>query len=118
MVLDDVSDDSVCIKVPAPALSSGIFAEHNLHIANVVAMPERLEHEVRETQHGKILDQFLPCVDKTISISHTLNMSWKVTFAHRGSDQCDRFHPRSTRSIKPGLVLGCSPNHDRMASPR
>lgn len=51
VVLDDVTDDAVTIKVAAAALRPEVFAEDHLDVPNVLPAPQRLEHQVGEPQH-------------------------------------------------------------------
>ncbi len=51
VVLDDVSDDAVLVKIAAAALCAKVFAEDDLDIADKVPAPQRLEHQVGKSQH-------------------------------------------------------------------
>ena len=56
------TNDTILIEMSAPPLSAERLREHNLHILNVLPIPQRLEHEVREAEHCEIVYQFLPKV--------------------------------------------------------
>ena len=51
MVLDDVPDDAVLVKVPAAPLRAKVLAEDDLHVPDILPAPERLEHQVGKSQH-------------------------------------------------------------------
>ena len=51
VVLDDVADDAVLVEVAAAALRAEVLAEDDLHVADVLPAPQRLEHQIREAQH-------------------------------------------------------------------
>ena len=51
MILDDISDDAILIKVAASALCAKVFTENDLHIPDEGSAPQRLEHQVSEAQH-------------------------------------------------------------------
>mmetsp|Transcript_8867 Transcript_8867/g.21925 ORF Transcript_8867/g.21925 Transcript_8867/m.21925 type:complete len:358 (-) Transcript_8867:2504-3577(-) len=59
VVLDDVADDAVLVKVAATPLGAKVLTENDLHVADVLARPQRLKHEVGEAQHRQVLDQLL-----------------------------------------------------------
>lgn len=51
MVLDDISDDAVLIKVAAPPFCAEVFAEDDLHIPDEGAAPKGLKDQVGKAQH-------------------------------------------------------------------
>lgn len=51
MVLDDISDDAILIKVAAPALCAEVFTENDLYIPDEAAAPQGLKYEVGKSQH-------------------------------------------------------------------
>ena len=53
----------------AAALSAEVFGEDDLHIADELAVPQRLEDQVGEAQHRQVLDQLLAQV--VINAAHT-----------------------------------------------
>ena len=59
MVLDDVADDAVLVKVPAPALRAEGLLEDDLHVRDVVPVPQRRQKAVREPHHHQVLRQLL-----------------------------------------------------------
>mmetsp|Transcript_13518 Transcript_13518/g.22103 ORF Transcript_13518/g.22103 Transcript_13518/m.22103 type:complete len:236 (+) Transcript_13518:548-1255(+) len=59
MVLDDITHDAVLVEVPASPLRAEVLGEVNLHVADVLAIPQGLEHDVAEAQHGEVLDELL-----------------------------------------------------------
>lgn len=50
MVLDDISDDAVLIKVAASALGAKVFTENDLHIPDEAAAPQGLKYQVGKSQ--------------------------------------------------------------------
>ena len=54
------ANDTVLIEISAPPLGAERLRKHNLHILNVLPIPQRLEHQVREAEHCEIVNQFLP----------------------------------------------------------
>jgi len=59
VVLHDVANDAVVVKVPAAALGAKVLGEANLHVADVRPGPEGLEHDVAEAEDGDVLDELL-----------------------------------------------------------
>lgn len=51
VVLDDVTDDAVLVKVAPSPLRAEVFTENHLHVADVLPAPQRLKHQVGESQH-------------------------------------------------------------------
>lgn len=51
MILDDIADDTILVKISTTALSSEVFAEYDLDIADVLPAPQRFKHEVRKPKH-------------------------------------------------------------------
>lgn len=56
VVLNDIPDDAILIKVAASAFRAKIFAEDDLHITDEGATPERLKHQIGKAQHLQIHD--------------------------------------------------------------
>ena len=50
VVLDDVSDDAILVKVAAPPLCAKVLAENDLHIPDEAAAPQGLKYEVGKPQ--------------------------------------------------------------------
>ena len=50
MVLDDISDDAVLIKVAASAFCAKVFAEDDLYVPDEAAAPQGLEYQVGKSQ--------------------------------------------------------------------
>ena len=50
VILDDISDDAVLIKVSAPPFSAKVFTENDLHVANVLPTPKGLKYEIGKSQ--------------------------------------------------------------------
>mmetsp|Transcript_4173 Transcript_4173/g.15289 ORF Transcript_4173/g.15289 Transcript_4173/m.15289 type:complete len:394 (-) Transcript_4173:383-1564(-) len=59
VILHDIANDAVMVKVSTSALGAKIFAKVDLHVTDVVAIPQRLEHDVGKSQHGEIFNQLL-----------------------------------------------------------
>ena len=51
MVLDDITDDAVLVKVAAAPLCAKVLTEDDLHIADKAAVPQRLKDQVGKAQH-------------------------------------------------------------------
>lgn len=51
MVLNDVTDDAILVKVAAAALCAKVFTEDDLHIADEGPAPQGLKDEVSKPQH-------------------------------------------------------------------
>ena len=50
VVLDDISDDAILIKVAAPALCAKVFTENDLYIPDEAAAPQGLKYQVGKSQ--------------------------------------------------------------------
>ena len=50
MILDDISDDAILVKIAAPALCAKVFAEDDLYIPDEAAAPQRLKYQIGEPQ--------------------------------------------------------------------
>ena len=59
VVLDDVPDDAVRVKVAPPPFGAKVFGKDDLHVANVLAGPQGLKHQVGKAQDGQVLDELL-----------------------------------------------------------
>lgn len=57
MVLDDIPNDAILVKVPHAPIRPEILAENDLHVADKVAAPQRLKDEVGKAQHCQIFDE-------------------------------------------------------------
>lgn len=51
MVLDDIADDAILVKVASPSFCAKVFAEDDLHVPDVLPGPERLKYQICEAQH-------------------------------------------------------------------
>ena len=51
MILDDISDNSVMIKVPTTAFGAKILREDDLNALDVLPRPERLKDQIRKPQY-------------------------------------------------------------------
>jgi hypothetical protein len=60
MVLYDVPDDAIAVKVTTTALGAEILLEGDLHIAYVMPIPPCSKNGVGPPQHEKILQQESP----------------------------------------------------------
>jgi len=60
MVLYDVPDDAVAVKITTTALGAEILLEGDLHIAYVMPIPPGSKNGVGPPQHEKILQQESP----------------------------------------------------------
>mmetsp|Transcript_17395 Transcript_17395/g.52121 ORF Transcript_17395/g.52121 Transcript_17395/m.52121 type:complete len:381 (-) Transcript_17395:766-1908(-) len=60
VVLDDVTDDAILVKVPAAPLCAEILTEDDLHVPDIFPVPERLKEQVGKPQDREVLDQLLP----------------------------------------------------------
>mmetsp|Transcript_5526 Transcript_5526/g.9576 ORF Transcript_5526/g.9576 Transcript_5526/m.9576 type:complete len:218 (+) Transcript_5526:1206-1859(+) len=59
VVLDDVADDPVLVEVPSPPVRPKVLLEDDLDRLDILAAPQRLEHQVGEAQHDQVLHQLL-----------------------------------------------------------
>ena len=50
MVLYDVPDDAVLIKVSPTPLSAEVFAENDLDVSDVLSAPQGLKHQICKSQ--------------------------------------------------------------------
>lgn len=51
MVLDDISDDAILVKVSASPLCAKVFAEDDLYIPDEAAAPQGLKDQVGKPQN-------------------------------------------------------------------
>jgi len=51
MVLDDITDDAILVKVAATPLCAKVLTEDDLHVADEAAIPQWLKDQVGEPQH-------------------------------------------------------------------
>ena len=58
MVLNDVARDAGGIEIAAALLDADRLRDRELHVVNVLTIPERLENAVRESQHEQVLNGF------------------------------------------------------------
>ena len=81
MVLNDISDDAILIKVSAPPFRAEVFAEDDLHIADEGAAPKGLEDQVGKPQHlqtgSQTVGKLLPS-DLTMSDVHHILLGWRM----------------------------------------
>ena len=68
MILDDISDDAILIKVAASALCAKVFTENDLHISDEGSAPQRLKHQVSKAQH-----LHKPCQQVVTAVAGTNN---------------------------------------------
>ncbi len=59
MVLDDVARRADAVVVPGPAADADVLGHGDLHVVDVVGVPDRFEHLVREPQRQEVLDGLL-----------------------------------------------------------
>ena len=55
MILEHVAHDAGRVVVAGPAADVDFFGHRDLHVVDVVAIPNRLEDRVREPQHEQVL---------------------------------------------------------------
>ena len=60
VVLHNVANDAVVIEITTATFGAKVFTKVDLHVADVVSVPKRLEHDVRKAHDGEVLDQLLP----------------------------------------------------------
>src|SRR5262252_3227909 len=60
MVLHDVANRARLIVEDAPPLDPEIFSHRDLHALDMVAVPERLQERIRETEVADVMDRPLP----------------------------------------------------------
>src|SRR3954469_13153907 len=58
MVLHDVTCDTGGIEVAAALFDADRFSDRELHVVNVLTVPERLEDAVRKAEHEQVLNGF------------------------------------------------------------
>ena len=46
MVLNDIPDDAIVVKIASPSFCAKVLTEDHLHIANVIAAPQGLKNQV------------------------------------------------------------------------
>lgn len=59
VVLDDVARRADAVVVPGPAADADVLGHGDLHVVDVVGVPDRFEHLVREPQRQEVLDGLL-----------------------------------------------------------
>ena len=59
MVLEHVADDAGRVVVAGAAADVDFLGHGDLHVVDVVAVPDRLEDRVGEPQHEQVLHRFL-----------------------------------------------------------
>ena len=59
VVLDDVAGSADAVVVAGARADTDVFSHRNLHGIDVVGLPQRLEHGVREAHRHDVLDGFL-----------------------------------------------------------
>ena len=55
MILEHVAHDAGRVVVAGPAADADFFRHRDLHVIDVVAIPDRLENRVRKPQHQQVL---------------------------------------------------------------
>ena len=58
VVLEHVAHDAGRVVVAGPAADVDFFGHGDLHVVDVVAVPDRLEDRVGEPQHEQVLHRF------------------------------------------------------------
>ena len=59
VVLDDVAGGADAVVVAGPAADADVLGHRDLHVVDVVGVPDRLEHLVGEAQGQQVLDRLL-----------------------------------------------------------
>ena len=59
MVLNDIPQDSVLIKVRGARSDADILAHRYLNVVDVLAIPQRLKDTVRESEYEDVLNRLL-----------------------------------------------------------
>jgi hypothetical protein len=59
VVLDDVAGGADAVVVPGAAADADVLGHGDLHVVDVVGVPDGLEHLVGETQGQQVLDRLL-----------------------------------------------------------
>jgi hypothetical protein len=59
VVLDDVLGDARLLVELAPTLDADLLGHGDLHVVDVLAVPERLEHAVGEAKDEQVLNRLL-----------------------------------------------------------
>ena len=59
VVLDDVTNDAVLIKVTPATVCTKVLTENDLHIADEVTAPQRLKDQIGKAQHSQVFDELL-----------------------------------------------------------
>ena len=59
MVLDDVARGADAVVVAGAAADADVLGHGDLHVVDVVGVPDRLEHLVGEAQRQQVLDRLL-----------------------------------------------------------
>ena len=59
VVLDDVAGGADAVVVAGAAADADVLGHRDLHVVDVVGVPDRLEHLVREPQRQQVLDRLL-----------------------------------------------------------
>ena len=86
VVLDDISDDAILIKVAAPALCAKVLAENDLHIPDEAAAPQGLKYEVGKPQH--LQDETAACPSPFQAVYTRYGSRWD--FALPGFAECSK----------------------------
>ena len=58
MILDDVARDAGAVEVVAALFHADRFRDRDLHMVNILTIPERLEDPVGEAQNEQVLNRF------------------------------------------------------------
>ncbi len=56
MVLHDIAEDAVLVEIAGPSLRADILGPVDMHMGDIVSVPQGLENEVGETEHHQVLD--------------------------------------------------------------
>ena len=62
VILHDISDDAKLVEVSPPPLCAKRLLEGDLHVADVLVIPDGPQERVGESQHQHVLHQLLPQV--------------------------------------------------------
>ncbi len=90
VILEHVADDAGRVVVAGAAADVDFFGHRDLHVIDVVAIPDRLENRVGEPQHEQVLHRFfaqivIDAVDLALA-EHGVN--GRVEMAGRMRDRC------------------------------
>ena len=82
MVLDEVAQRAGVVVVAGAAPDADVLGRGDLHVGDVVAVPQRLEHAVREAEREHVLDGLLAevVVDaEDLAAPRTPTSTWRLS---------------------------------------